>query len=112
MKHLMELSVLGLLGLLAACGSSSSVSHADQLACRTVYRLQQLARIGPDAITGQQASGALTESAVGTTKSLDASLTATADEMQQVGNSTTILAPLVSECTTMGITAKNAENVS
>jgi len=88
------------------------VSHADQLACRTVYRLLQLAQIGPDAISDQQAANALDQSAVGTTKSFDASLIATADEIGLVGNTPTILAPLVSQCTAMGITAKNAEQVS
>lgn len=89
-----------------------TVSHADQLACRTVYRLVHLAQISPVAITDQQASEALMQSAIGTTKTLNTDLVVTADEVQQVGNSTTILAPLVSQCTAMGITAKNAENVS
>jgi hypothetical protein len=103
MKYLAALIVR--VGLLAACGSSTpAVSHTDALACRTVYRLQQLAQIGPNTITGQQAAGALQDTAVGTTKSLDAGLTVTADEISLVGVSTTILAPLVSPCAALGIT--------
>jgi|ERR1700722_2739735 hypothetical protein len=110
------LAVLGLAGLtLIACSSGSStpaVSHADALACRTVYRIQQLNNISPLAVSDGQAADALVESAKGTTRALQSSLAATAEEMQLTGNDTTLLKPLVSECAAMGITAKNAENVS
>jgi hypothetical protein len=122
MKRLLAtVAILGVSGYGAiACSSAPSkpaVSHADQLACRTVYRLQELYNVSPAAISGVQATDALAEAAQGTApKSFYESLAITADEMQAVqtagGNTTTLLKPLLNECVAMGITSKNFEDVS
>ncbi len=102
----------------SACGSSGSPqpSHADRLACRTVYRLQQLYDASgglPVFAAGSQAAQALAASAVGASQPLGQDLTAASHRLLLVNTPTTAdLAPLERDCGKLGITAKNAENVS
>jgi hypothetical protein len=102
---------------LAACGSAQpQPSHADRLACRTIWRMQQLYDASggvPAFAPGAQASQALAADAVGTSQPLQRDMTTAAHALLLVNTpDTEQLAPLERDCTRLGITAKNAENVS
>ena len=101
----------------AACGSSQpQPSHADRLACRTIWRFQQLYDASgglPAFASGSQAAQTLAASAVGTTQPLQRDMTTAAHALLAMNTpDTKQLAPMERDCTKLGITAKNAENVS
>lgn len=102
----------------SACASSGSPqpSHADRLACRTAYRMKQLSDAGgglPVFAAGAQASQALAASAIGASQPLGQDLKAASHRLLLVNTPTTAdLAPMERDCAKLGITAKNAENVS
>jgi hypothetical protein len=101
----------------AGCGSSGpQPSHADRLACRTVYRMQQVNDASgglPAFAPGSQAAGALAGSAVGTSQPLNRDMNTAAHRLLLVNTPTTAqLAPMERDCAKLGITARNAENVS
>lgn len=106
-------------GALAGCSSGSTPpqpSHADRLACRTIYRLQALYDASgglPVFAQGSQAAQALAGSAVGTSQPLNRDMNTAAQRLLLVNTPTTAeLAPMERDCAHLGITAKNAENVS
>lgn len=102
----------------AACGSSgtSGPSHADRLACRTVYRLQQVYDSSgglPVFASGSQAAGSLAGSAIGTSQPLNKDMNTAVDRLLLVNTPTTAdLAVMERDCARLGVTAKNAENTS
>ena len=106
------ISVAALAATVAACGSGAApVSHADHLACRTVYREQELYNAGgglpvfaPDA--GAEAIGA---SAIGTTQPLNRDMNAAVNRLLLNGVDTANLAPLERDCAALGITQANSE---
>ena len=105
--------------LVAGCSSGTPApSHADRLACRTIYRLQELynASGGLPVVASNppaQAAAALAASAIGTSQPLNRDMTAASQKLLGVNTPTTAqLAPMERDCAALGITASNAEDVS
>lgn len=102
---------------LAGCGGSgpAAPSHANRLACRTVYRMQAVYDASgglPAFAQGAQAAQALAGSAVGTSQPLNRDMNAAAHRLLLVNTPTTAqLAQMERDCAKLGITARNAENV-
>ena len=112
-----SMALIALVIALAACGGSSpQPSHADRIACRTVYRMQQLYNASgglPVFASGAQAAQALAASAVGTSQPLNRDMNTAVHRLLLVNTPTTAqLAPMERDCASLGITAKNAETVS
>ena len=107
---------------LAACSGCSShaaaPSHADKLACRTVYRMQELYNASGGlpvfaASPPAQAAAALAGGAIGTSQPLNKDMKAASQKLLGVNTPDTAqLAQMEQDCTALGITAKNAENVA
>jgi len=101
---------------ITGCGNSAP-SHADRVACRTVYRMQELYNIsdGLPVFAGDppgQAAGALAVSAVGTSQPLNKDMGSAVHKLLLVNTPDTAqLAQMERDCATLGITAANAENV-
>jgi len=89
------------------------VSNADRLACRTVYREQQLNTASgglPVFAPGSQAAQALAGSAVGTTQPLNRDMNAAAQRLLLVNTPTTAdLKQTERDCAALGITQANSE---
>ena len=102
--------------VLAGCGGTPGPSHADKIACRTVWRMQELYNASgglPVFAPGSQAAGALAASAIGTSQPLRRDMNAAYHRLLLVNTPTTAeLALLVRDCKALGITASNAEKVS
>jgi hypothetical protein len=103
----------------AGCSSGTPApSHADRLACRTIYRLQELfnASGGLPVVASNppgQAAAALGASAIGTSQPLNKDMTAASQKLLLMNTPDTAqLAPMERDCTALGITASNAEDVS
>jgi hypothetical protein len=112
-------AIIAALALAATCACSAATpqpSHADALACRTVWRMQQLYDASggiPAFAPGGQAAAALGASAAGTSQPLRRDLTAASHALLLVNTPDTAqLAPLERDCTRLGITAANAEDTS
>lgn len=113
------IALIALVLALIACGGGSSTpqpSHADRVACRTIYRMQALYDASgglPVMAPGAQAAQALAASSVGTSQPLSRDMDTAAHRLLLVNTPTTAeLAPMERDCANLGITAKNAENVS
>jgi hypothetical protein len=100
---------------LTACGSAQpQPSHADRLACRTIWRMQQLYDASggiPAFAPGSQAAQSLAGAAAGTTQPLQRDMTTAAHALLLVNTpDTKQLAAMERDCTKLGINVKNAEN--
>jgi hypothetical protein len=91
-------------------------SHADQVACRMIYRLQGVYDASgglPVFAPGAQAAQALAGSDAGTSQPLNRDMNAAEQRLLLVNTPTTAqLVPMERDCAKLGITAKNAENAS
>ena len=100
--------------VLAGCGSSGPApSHADRLACRTVWRVQKVYAAAHGAGAAFLAPGAaeqsVLETAQGASQPLHADMTKALGGLYQ-GSAAGLAAP-ERDCGKLGITAANAENM-